>query len=161
MDDRAVKTLFDTYWSPRGWKPDALRATSPGDFAYAKSKRVMFDPAHLDHGQAVEHVLGAIGRLDRRKVADAFLASLSTRRLGWRSALGSYAVFQHLLSHKPQIEGRRCVVCGLYLNEQPVDLNVLNFERLRAHRDLIGSGSAREALSAHAVQQCDANRRVI
>jgi hypothetical protein len=53
------------------------------------------------------------------------------------------------------------VVCGLYLNEQPVDLNVLNFERLRAHRDLIGSGSAREALSAHAVQQCDANRRVI
>jgi len=131
MDDRAVKTLFDTYWSPRAWKPDALRATSPDDFAYAKSKRVMFDPAHLDHGQAVEHVLGAFGRLDRRKVADGFVASLSTRRLDWRSALGSYAVFQHLASHKPQIEGRRCMVCGLYLNEKAVDLNVLNFERLK------------------------------
>lgn len=131
MDDRAVKTLFETYWSPRGWNSDELRATSPDDFAYAKSKRVMFDPAHLDHAQAIEMVLGAIGRLDRRKVADAFIASLSTRRLDWRSALGSYAVFQHLPLHKAQIEGRRCMVCGFYLNEQVVDLNILNFERLK------------------------------
>jgi hypothetical protein len=131
MEDRAVKTLFETYWSPRGWKPEESRATSLDDLAYAKSKRVMFDPAHLDHAQAVEQVLGAIGRLNKRKVADAFLASLSTRRLDWRSALGSYAVFQHLPSHKAQIEGRRCMVCGFYLNDQVVDLNILNFERLK------------------------------
>jgi hypothetical protein len=40
MVDRAVRILFDTYWSPRGWKHDAIRATSPGDLANAKSKRV-------------------------------------------------------------------------------------------------------------------------
>jgi hypothetical protein len=131
MDDRAVKTLFDTYWSPRGWKPDAVRKTSPDDFAYAKSKRVMFDPAQLDHAQAIDQVMRAIRRLDRRKVVDSFLASLSTRRLDWRSALGSFAVFQHVPSHSPRIDGHRCVVCGLYLNEQQVDFNVLNFERLK------------------------------
>jgi len=131
LDDRAVKTLFEAYWSPRGWKPDSLRATSPDDFAYTKSKRVMFDPAHLDHAQTVEQVLGAIGRLERRTVADAFLASLSTRRLDWRSALGSFAVFQHLPSHEPHIEDRRCKICGLYSTERAVDLNVLNFERLK------------------------------
>ena len=57
MDDRDVKTLLETYWSPRGWNPEELRATSPDDLAYAKSQRVMFDSARLDHGQAVRHYL--------------------------------------------------------------------------------------------------------
>ncbi|WMW82040.1 hypothetical protein RF679_07065 [Undibacterium cyanobacteriorum] len=131
MDKRALKILFDSYWSPQGWKPDAKRGPSSEDFAYAKSKRLMFDPIELNHDRILKQLSNSIERLNRRKVADAFLASLSTRRLDWRSALGSYAVFQHLPPHTAQINEHRCSVCGVYLHEHTADLNVLNFERFK------------------------------
>ncbi len=140
-DKRALRILFDTYWSPGGWKPKAQQVATPEDFAYAKSCNVMFDPVELDHAQALERLLGSISELSKRKVANAFLASLSTRRLDWRSALGSYAVFQHLFTHEPQLEQQRCVLCGFYLKEKKHDFNVLNFERFKLggvrHLDLI------------------------
>ncbi len=129
MDKRALKILLDAFWSPGGWKPKALRGPSPEEFAYAKSKGMMFDPVRLDHQQTLNELSVAIRRLNRRYVADAFLASLSTRRLDWRSPLGSYAVFQHLPLHAPVNSGGRCSICGLYLSQAEEDLNVLNFER--------------------------------
>ena len=131
MDKRALKILLDTFWSPAGWKPEAQRITPPADYAYAKGKGTMFDPVRLDHAQAIGGLLGFVARLDKRRVADAFVASLSTRRLDWRSVLGSYAVFQHLAPHAPKERERRCSVCGFFLHDDPVgeDLNVLNFER--------------------------------
>jgi hypothetical protein len=130
-DKRSLKILMDTFWSPRGWKPEALQVPSPEDFAYAKSKDMMFDTVKQDHEQALNDLVGIIERLDRRTVADAFLASLSTRRLDWRSALGSYAVFQHLPLHVPANSCGCCDLCGLYLNESPVNLSVMNFERYK------------------------------
>jgi len=131
MDKRAIKVLFNTFWSSDGWKPDTQRGLSPEDFAYAKSKHMMFDPVQLDHTQALELLSKSIKKLDRRLVADAFLASLTSRRFDWRSALGSYAVFQHIPAHSPSgVEGR-CNICGFYLNECEHDLNVLNFERFK------------------------------
>jgi hypothetical protein len=91
----------------------------------------MFSPVQVDHATALARVLEFAGRIDRRQVADAFLASLSTRRLDWRSALGSFATFQHASLHNVADEDRRCAVCGFYLNVQSVDLNLLNFERLK------------------------------
>ena len=131
MDKRALKTLLDTFWSPAGWKPAAARFTAPDDLAHAKAKGIMFDPVRLDHAQAIGELLGFVARLERRRVADAFLASLSTRRLDWRSALGSLAVFQHLTPHAPVEQGRRCATCGFFLDDDPAgeDLNALNFER--------------------------------
>ena len=132
MDKRALKILTDTFWSPAGWKPEAERRPTPADFAYVKAKGVMFDPVSLDHAQAVSQLLEVVQRMDKHRVVDAFLASLSTRRLDWRSALGSYAVFQRLSSHIAVESGRRCTVCGLYLDRNEVaDLNILNFERWR------------------------------
>lgn len=130
MDDRALKILFDTFWSPSGWKPEAMRGLSPDDFAYAKSKGVMFDPVTLEHDQALDELSRVIDQLDKHTVVDAFLASLSTRRLDWRSALGSYAVFQNLTRHSPSSsDGRCCDICGFYLGQFERNLNVLNFER--------------------------------
>lgn len=131
MDKRALKILFDAFWSPGGWKPPTKQGASSEGLAYAKSKRLMFDPIELDHTQTLNQLSNLVKRLNRRKVADAFLASLSTRRLDWRSALGSYAVFQHLPTHSARTDEHRCHVCGFYLRERVQDLNVLNFERFK------------------------------
>ena len=131
MDKRALKILLDAFWSPAGWKPEALRGPSPEDFEYAKSKGMMFDPVRMDHQDTVDTLSWIIKQIDRHSVADAFLASLSTRRLDWRSPLGSYTVFQHLPIHAPVHSEGRCDICGLYPNEDQEDLNVLNFERFK------------------------------
>jgi hypothetical protein len=128
MDQRALNILFDAFWSSGRW---SLRGVAPSDFAYAKSKGLMFDPVRLNHSEAVGELLTTVKQLGRRRVANAFLASLSTRRLDWRSALGSYAVFQHLTAHSPDDSERCCAVCGFYFNKAEEDLNALNFERLK------------------------------
>lgn len=132
MDKRALEILLKSYWSPSGWKPENERMPSREDFEYAKSKGLMFDPVDIDHDQGVDQVIELVAALSRRAVADAFLASLSTRRLDWRSAMGSFAVFQHLQRHTPEKMENKCRTCGSYLTggvEQ--DLNVLNFERFK------------------------------
>lgn len=131
MDKRALKILLDAFWSPAGWKPEASRGPSIDDFDYAKSKGVMFDPVTLDHKQVQVELMKAIRQLDRHRVADAFLASLSTRRLDWRSAFGSYVVFQHMPGHVEFDSVGRCGVCGMYLGPGEENLNVLNFERFK------------------------------
>lgn len=131
MDKRAQKILFDTFWSPTGWKRANQRTVSDDDYAFAKSKGLMFDPVRIDHSDAVDRLSNLTARLTKQLVADAFLASLSTRRLDWRSALGSYAVFQNFHSHTTQSESRVCAVCGFNVEPVGLDLNVLNFERLK------------------------------
>lgn len=129
MDKRAFKILADTYWSPAGWKQNGRQGLNGDDFAYAKSKRMMFDPVVLDHSDAIAKLTQLIARTTRRQVVDAFLASLSSRRLDWRSALGSYAVFQRLEPHESLEGDLRCRCCGLYLNEIEPDLNMFSFAR--------------------------------
>jgi hypothetical protein len=96
---------------------------------YAKSKGVMFEPVAPTHHELVCDVRERVATLTRRVVVDAFLASLTSRRLDWRSALGSYSVFQHLPSHVAN--GGECAVCGAHDGPDTTDLNVLNFERLK------------------------------
>lgn len=131
MDKRALKILMDAFWSPAGWKPEAMRGASGEDFEYAKSRGAMFDPVMLDHASVQTEIAALVQRLGRRRVADAFLASLSTRRLDWRSAFGSYVVFQHMPRHDESPIGRRCGVCGMYAGQREEDLSLLNFERFK------------------------------
>lgn len=131
VDKRAQKILFNTYWSTKGWTREEFRQLSTEDFDYAKSKHVMFDPASLSHDQVLSRLKEAIGKLSSRVVADAFLASLSTHRLDWRSALGSYVIWHALQTHAPTKDCRQCECCGLYLQETPEDFSAMNFERLK------------------------------
>lgn len=131
MDKRALKILMDAFWSPAGWKPEAMWGRSVEDFNYAKSRGAMFDPLMLDHASVQTKIVALMRRLDRRRVADAFLASLSTRRLDWRSAFGSYVVFQHMPHHAEPPAGRACSVCGMYSGRREEDLSLLNFERFK------------------------------
>jgi len=131
-DKRALKILLGRYLSPQGWVPENKRTVVPGDFEYAKSKGLMFDPLEISHSGVLSKLLSALRKAGPRLTADAFIASLSTRRLDWRSALGSYAVFRNVREHEPMSEdGRSCDVCGLYLKRSVEDLNVLNFERFK------------------------------
>ncbi|MBI1849113.1 MAG: hypothetical protein HYR85_02085 [Planctomycetes bacterium] len=131
-DKRALETLFSTYWTTAGWRPGGERRTAPDEFAYAKRMGVMFDPIEVDHAAAVQRLMDARIAIDRRRVVDAFLASLSTRQLDIRSGLGSFAVFRHMTSHPFDGDEPRCGTCGRYGPASQVeDLNVLNFERFK------------------------------
>jgi hypothetical protein len=132
MDKRALKILFDIYWSPSGWKDEGLQRVAPEDAAYAKAAGVMFDPILLDHEEVLQRLFKVRNQLNARRITDAFLASLSTRRLDLRSGLGSYAVFRHMEGHEALIHERQCMICGQYvIAGYYEDLNVLNFERIK------------------------------
>ncbi len=91
----------------------------------------MFDPMEVSHDVVIERLRSVVAKLSPHVMADAFVASLSSRRLEWRSAFSSYAVFQNLQSHSALGEQSRCNCCGLYLSSKKEDLSVLNFERLK------------------------------
>lgn len=131
MNKRALEILFSTYWSPSGWKPQDARSLSDIDFGFAKSHGVMFDPIEWDHDALVDAASRLLEQTDPRAVADAFVVSLSTRRLDYRSALGSYAVLRNFPRHPRTGNQASCSTCGSYEHSsaQPVDLNILNFER--------------------------------
>ncbi len=162
MDKKAKKILFHTYWSGNGWKRENERYTSPEDFAYAKEKGLMFDPITISHDECVKKVVELANTITMEQVARAFMSSLSTRRLEWRSAVSSYYISKLFTEHtytsaesgrfyegdgKAHI-GYTCAICRnikygvigreYYVNE---DLNVLNFERIKwggvRHGDLL------------------------
>ena len=133
IDQPALKILFSTYWSPTGWKREP--SVSPTDFIYAKHLGVMFDPEYLSHDQAVGWAQRAHFLISKQQVVDQFLASLTTRRLDLRSALGSFAVGLNLPLHswnRASGSARHCPVCQMYERfDLQEDLNVLNFERFK------------------------------
>lgn len=132
MDKRAIAILFDAFWSWSGWKNENDRTVTPEDLAYAKAAGVMFDPVSLSHKEVIERVLTVRDALTPEMVANGFLASLSSRRLDLRSALGSYAVLRLLPRHGFPSQGKQCGVCGLYeQGKEAEDLNVLSFERFK------------------------------
>jgi len=160
MDEKARKILFETYWSNKGWKENP--STSPKDFLYAKEKGVMFDRITIDHNECIEKIIKTVSSIQIEDIAKAFLSSLSTRRLDWRSGIASYHIAKmipkhtytpivagyHYIDGKPKITSYTCEVCknlkyGIKGKEkyQEEDLNVLNFERMKwggvRHGDLL------------------------
>lgn len=151
MDKKAKDILFKTYWSSKGWKMGKECYTDPDDFAYAKEKGFMFDPFTISHDDCVKRIIEIRDTITLDQVTKAFLSSLSTRRLDWRSGIASYYVAKHIIPHKytPVESGHSynmdgeivhtsytckvCEKCGVVGNESYAneDLNVLNFERLK------------------------------
>lgn len=136
-DEKARRILFQTYWSSSGWKDET--STAPDDYAYAKQAGYMFEPINITHDEVVDWLLDAREKVPVEQVADAFKASLTTRRLDLRSALGSCAFARnfpkHKLSDAPKFKTQsgniQCLICGHYETSKEEDLNVLNFERCK------------------------------
>lgn len=128
IDKKAQQILFKTYWSSLGWKSES--SVAPKDFEYALNAGYMFNSVRFSHDEIVEKIIRITRKVEVHQVSSAFLASLSNRRLEWRSALGSFAFARNFPDHK-FVGDFRCEICGEYLKDKNVDLNVLNFERLK------------------------------
>ena len=133
VDAAALRPLMATYWSSAGWK-NPPEPPAGDEFEQAVSTGVMFaEPIVLDHDGWVAATRIAAEAVTVGDVSDAFVASLSTRRLDLRSALGSYAVARHVPAHGfATAPGHRgCAICGLPSDPGTTDVNVLNFERFK------------------------------
>ena len=160
MDKKAKDILFKTYWSSKGWKGEYI--TTPEDFQYAKEKGIMFDALTISHDDCVKQMIETVKSISKEQVARAFLSSLSTRKLDWRSGIASYYIAQLFIPHqytpiasgfaykdgKMVVGSYTCEVCknlkyGVIGREKYIntDLNVMNFERIKwggvRHGDLI------------------------
>jgi hypothetical protein len=158
MDKKAKDILFKTYWK-NGWIDRKDCTTTKEEIEYAKSKGLMFDNITITHDECINEILNIVKKISINKVAQAFLSSLSTRRLDWRSSIASYFMAKKLKKHEyvKEICGhvydsdgkiiRNVYACGLCRDVHSVgelkkhtneceknineDLNVLNFERIK------------------------------
>lgn len=133
-DKRALKILFDTYWSPAGWRSAGNPAwhpeTPPDDLDYAMRTGVMFPPHRRSHDEAVARVKTLRSQIKPLEVGSAFIASLGTNNTALRSALGSYSVALHMPEHSYSSPNMgRCAVCGDYDAKKEHDTNMMSFER--------------------------------
>lgn len=161
MDKKAKDILFKTYWQ-NGWIDKNDRKIDPENFAYAKEKGLMFDPITISHDDCIKKIIEISAQITIDQVAKAFLCSLSTRRLDWRSGISSYFIAKLFIPHQYTAvasgnfyeDGKiihtayTCGVCkdlkygvigrNRYENQ---DLSILNFERIKwggvRHGDLI------------------------
>lgn len=151
MDKKAKQILMKTFWNSKGWIDKESRSISDEDFAYAKSKGLMFEPLTITHDECVQRLIDLHQIITKEQVAKAFLHSLSTRKLYLRSALSSWTLTHQLPQHAFESNVGKyttinngstfamygdCYICDgyhvaslqAYKNE---DLNVLNFERIK------------------------------
>jgi hypothetical protein len=124
VDKKAKEILFKTYWTSAGWTSDENRKTDPDDFVYAKEKGLMFEPLTISKTELTSKLDKILQAIPLKKITDAFLCSLTNKRLDWRSGLGSYANAKRLLT-EPNISDY------YYGHGEKQDLNVLNFERIK------------------------------
>lgn len=124
MDKKAKDILFKTYWSSSaGWV--ATPNTDQESFAYAKEKGLMFAPITITKPELLTKLKEVTSSISLKKVTDAFLCSLTNKRLDWRSGFASYINAHRLLRHHNDIS-------DFYFGHgTDQDLNVLNFERIK------------------------------
>jgi hypothetical protein len=129
-DKKAIDILLKAYWSSKGWR-------SPPEFdfkdsLYLKRAGYTFRGRIWPHDEAVQRAIQARDAVTKDRITDAFVYSLLSRQLEYRSPLGSYAHLLHLESHQFEriewLRSARCADCGLpeQANE---DWTRLNFER--------------------------------
>lgn len=127
VEPRLVRQLVARYWGSSGWR--GPRGAPPQELIDAGLQFV--DQPTRSHDEWVDVARAVVSATSRQAVVAAFVASLGSGRLDVRSALGSFAVLQHLQPHPlaPMLGGS-CRICGLH-QEVPSDPNVLSFERFR------------------------------
>ena len=129
------KLLFDSFWSSSRWSYNEI---TDEVFQTCKDQGYMFDPPEIiTHDEYMKRLAEVVKSIDPKDVADAFLYSLSTRALEYRSALGSYWYAAAVPEHEwPDDKTYHCPVCGWYKwsdndRKRHRGYNVLNFERYK------------------------------
>lgn len=140
MDKKAIKILLNTikasqdesvsdwfYWETY------MQYITEDDFEYAKKQSVMYDQEEISHDEICRRIKKAVANITKRDVVDAFIYSLGTRQLEYRSFLSSYCIAQSLEEHSftpsPQPNESICAVCGIhtYEFEDPIEFNTINY----------------------------------
>ena len=131
MKNEAIKILLSGYWGKAGWKVPSFSS----DQVQLLTEAGLIRPTEcLGHDEALKWALSTRRSVTAASVADAFLYSLTSRDLRYRSALGSFAHLQHMPKHKHKpakgFQDDICAVCG-FDNAQGdnIEFGTLNFER--------------------------------
>lgn len=130
-NEAAIRILLKGYWGTAGWKePDFSQA----EVLMLTESGYLKKGARLTHDECLAWAFEVRGKVSRSQVANAFLYSLTSRHLEFRSALGSYAHLEHMPNHKfERAEGFHsdfCLVCGYETSAgREQNFGVLNFER--------------------------------
>lgn len=155
--DEGLKTLFALF-KRAAWDEASV---SEGEISIAKEKGYLFDyPAFETHSDSLRRIHPLLAQIDPKDIANAFLFSLSTRKLEYRSALGSYyylaAIPEHDLmnSHNEILAAaaNHCYCCGwsAWKTNPDKDIrsgkNFYNYERYRYGGSIIGSVNINYAL---------------
>lgn len=140
MDKRAIQILLETIKeaqkeSVRDWFEwdTYMQYITEEDFEYAKKFSVMFDQENISHDEICRRIKTAVAKIKKQDVINAFLYSLSTRQLEYRSFLSSYCIGKSLIQHNftPSSEPNEgiCEICELhtYEFEDPVEFNTINY----------------------------------
>lgn len=109
--NKGLKILKDFY---RTSDNEPFTEEQIADFKFAKAEGYMFDcSTQITHDETMERLADVLSKITRKTVGNAFLYSLSTRSLEYRSALGSYYTAIAIPPHKFSPNGYgRCEVCG-------------------------------------------------
>ena len=131
MDPRAYKILADAYWSAKGWNVPR-KEPSPPDFAYAKAMGMIFDKETFTHDSAIDRIVAARSVVDVRSAATAFVASLTSRKVYLRPALGSYFAIENVAPHRfvANPDNPLCTTCRQF-KQWDDDFSSINFARLK------------------------------
>lgn len=126
--DKGLKLLFATYWDGGMW---GYRAATAEDYEQAKREGYMFDPAPMrSHDETLRDIQAVLKKISPEDVANAFLYSLSTRQLQYRSAMGSYYYGLAIPDHNHE-ENKACYLCNWLPGEELSSYNIFNFERYK------------------------------
>ena len=95
--DKGLKILMTAYKN---------NYTKPNDHEYelAKAEGYFFTPVELTHDETLQRLRSVVAQISPTDVANAFLYSLSSRQLQYRSALGSYYYAKAIPEHDAEIE---------------------------------------------------------
>ena len=111
---------------------------SDEEYSYAMQKGIMFPYRKtIGHDECIKQLQDLTKQITPEEVASAFLYSLSTRKLEYRSALGSYWYAKAIPTHDSSSE-KRCYICEWDTfndlscsKEYKNHYNCLNYERFK------------------------------
>ncbi len=141
MDKKAKKILIKTFWS-NGWRSNnalnslANNFITDDEYRYCVNNGYLFSSSlTFDHDEIIRLAKELVNEIRIEDVSNAFLYSLSSRDLRYRSALGSYMYLLNLPVHEYQGD-IFCPLCNDYYNgNKPntisLNVNVFNFERVK------------------------------
>lgn len=143
MEKKNAKKILISIYKNR--RPSEVKLLFERKHELLKNEGYIFDyPAYESHEQALNRLKEILPKIDSKDVTNAFLYSLSTRKLEYRSILGSYYYAKAIPEHEIELSHNkilreyndRCYLCGWFPwrkdpkeYDMPHGLNYYNYER--------------------------------